>query len=149
MTQDIFNNIGIGCFSFMSVLEKSSPQFLLLSKAMLIMPIVIHKELITYLASSRYHVTSIEKLLIDKPSCFSNFSKRYYNTLPVSLNSIQLLTDIGYLQINSGKVQLIRTLPYNPSMGKRALTILKASSNIAKLFEDSGEALYLNMQVKL
>lgn len=147
MKSNYYNNLGLGIISLGFVLDKT--KILPLSKLFLILPFVTHAELLSYLARANTNIQSIEKLIVDKTVCFSNFNKRYYDALALTMEAIQYLNDLEYIQIENGKVTLIKDFNYDKSMGKRADKIYKTSTNIAKILKDRADNLYLNLRIEL
>ena len=130
MNINYYNNFGIGVVSIGAVLSRSNA--LSISKIFLIFPLLSHQKLLQYLARQTTSVKSIEKLISDQVSYFSNFNKRYMDSLVVTMNSIQYLNDTGYIDISDGIVKLLKPFEYDSKMGKRANSIFKASDNISK-----------------
>lgn len=147
MKVDYYNNIGIGTIAIASILnhfEKIS-----ISKSFLIIPFISHLELTNFLARERTNIKSIEELISKKTSYFSNFNKRFFDSLTLTFNSIQYLIDMSYADCTEGEIKALKILDYNSSMGGRAEKIFKASKNIAKVIDDSETNLYLNLRIEL
>lgn len=142
-----YNNIGIGIIAIGSVLNINNE--ISLSKMTLIFPLITHTECLNYLARSSTKTTSIEKLIAERTSYFSNFNARYYDALCLSFSSIQYLTEMGYAKLEGNLLLKIKPLEYNKKMGKRATKIFKASNNISALLQENDEKLYLNLRVQL
>ena len=147
MKINYYNNLSVGIISLGFVLNKSKT--LPLSKLFLILPFVTHSELLTYLARQSTKIQSIEKLIVDKTVCFSNFNKRYYDALTLTVEAIEYLNDLDYIQIKNGRVTLLKDFNYDKNMGKRAEKIHKISTNIAKILKDRADNLYLNLRIEL
>lgn len=147
MRKSHYNNIGVSSFALVYVLMQSKE--LSLAKLLLVYPFVSHKELLSYLGNSNASILSIEQLIIQKPSFFSNFNKRYYSHIPLFFNSIQYLYDAGYIDIRKSSVILKRDLPIDSSLGKRVNKIYKGSENLSLILEESASILYLNLRVEL
>ncbi|MFK5970837.1 MAG: DUF6521 family protein [Candidatus Marithrix sp.] len=147
MKINYYNNLGIGIISIGFVLKKAKT--FPLSKLFLILPFVTHSELLTYLAKQSTKIQSIEKLIVDKTVCFSNFNKRYYDALTLTVEAIEYLNDLEYIQIENGSVMLLKDFNYDKNMGKRAEKIHKTSTNIAKILKDRADILYLNLRIEL
>jgi hypothetical protein len=143
-----YNNIGICATSIISVLEKSDGK-LELNKVPLIMPFITHKQLLSYLSNKKITILSLDSLIIDKNHYFTNFNKRFYESLTLTINAIQFLNDIESIQIYDNKVKLIKSIKYHKSMGTRSEKIYKASQNITTLLNESSEKLYLNLRIQL
>jgi len=147
MKNDIYNNLGIGIISIASVINIM--QSMSLDKVFLIIPFFTHQELLNYLGKSGSDIKSIEQIMSDKINCFSNFNKRYFDSLVLSMNSIQYLIDMEYVDFNSGNLFLKKDLVYDKQMGDRANKIYKAANNVAKLLSDNSCNLYLNLRVEI
>ena len=143
MNINYYNNFGVGVVAIGAVLNRSNA--LSISKVFLIFPLISHQKLLQYLARQTTSSKSIEKLISDQVSYFSNFNKRYID----SLNSVQYLNDAGYIDISGGVVKLLKPFEYDSKMGKRANSIFKASENISKLLAETENKLYLNLRVEL
>ncbi len=147
MSITTFNNFGVGAIAIMSVLEHCNS--LSLAKTTLIYPFLSHHELLNYLSHASINIKSSEKLLIDKTTCFSNFNKRYYDSLTTTFNSIQYLYEQSYISVVNGNIELINSLEYAKPMGKRAEKIFKASSNLNYILQEPSDKLFLNLRVEL
>lgn len=144
---DYYNNLGIGIVSIGFVLNYKHE--LSIAKSFLILPFIVHSNLLGYLANKKTNVQSIERLLADRVASFSNFNRRYYDTLPLSINSIQYLNETGYINLSQGNIKLKREMHYSTSMGVRAEKINRAAEKISTLLDDSLENLYLNLRIEI
>lgn len=142
-----YNNIGIGAIAIGSVLSVNSE--LSISKTTLILPLITHTECLYYLARATTHASSIEKLIAERTSYFSNFNARYYDSLCLSFSSIQYLTEMGYAQLKGDLLLKIKPLEYNSKMGARAKKIFQAANNVSALLSENDKKLYLNLRVEL
>jgi len=142
-----YNNIGIASLAICSTLQHASS--LTVPKSLLIMPLVSHNELLSYLARKTTDIKSIEKLIVDKVVFFANFNKRYYDCLLDSLNAIQFLSETSMVEVEDGALKLLANLEYASAMGDRAQKIFQASKNISEILKNSVENLYLNLRVEL
>ncbi|HAI10433.1 MAG TPA: hypothetical protein DCM28_01930 [Phycisphaerales bacterium] len=120
-----------------------------LSKIFLIYPLISHSGLLSYLSRKNIYIRSVEELIALKMPFLSNFNQRYEDSLLLTVNSLQLLSDMGYLTIVDGLVSSNTKMTYDISMGKRAKKIFDASENILKILEADSSSLYLNLRVKL
>lgn len=146
-TGNVYNNIGIEAVAVCFVLQKINT--LDLAKAILISPIISHRDLLNYLSNGNVKIQSIEKLIIEKTSFFSNFNKRFYDGLCGSINTLQFLQEIELAEIADKKISIKSEIKFSNEMGKRAEKIYKASENIAKILSEGTEKLYLNLRVEL
>lgn len=148
MDSYFYNNIGICSSALITILREFNRE-VELPKLFLIMPFLSHKQLTNYLSRGNVNILSLDSLLIDKKSYFTNFNKRFYQSLPLTINTLQYLHDIEIIQIKENKVNLVKNIQYNNAMGKRAEKIYKASKNIVKILNESNEKLYLNLRIEL
>ena len=147
MRTESINNLAFVSLAMAIVIEKSGR--LDLTKALLIMPFLAHKELLSYLANENTNIRSLDKLIVDKLNCFSNFNARYYDNLTASLNAIQFLSEIDAVSI-SGKYILSREeIHCMSSIGNRIKKVSKASCNLSKILSEDASSLYLNLRIEL
>lgn len=147
MNLENYNNIGITSIAINSVLSLSKE--LSIPKALLIMPLFTSKDLTSHLSRKTTGIKSIEKLISEKTPLFSNFNKRYYDSLVNSINAIQLLIETNQISIIDGKLIANKSFQYMKSMGTRAEKINSASPNVSKLLNENTEKLYLNLRIEL
>lgn len=142
-----YNNIGIGTVAIGSVLNNSHQ--LSVAKASLILPFIMHNESLNYLARSNTKIKSIENLIAEKTSYFSNFNARYYDSLAVSFSSIQYLTEMGYVRFKDGFLISIKPMEYDNKMGNRANKIFQAANNVSSILTTNDANLFLNLRIEL
>ncbi|TIV60825.1 three component ABC system middle component [Mesorhizobium sp.] len=142
-----YNNLGINAFAIASVLKEA--RFLTLPKISLILPVVAHRQMLQKLAHGTFRFISFENYLIDNIEFFYNFNERYLASLGPTINSLQLLLEIGVVQLKDDGAVIASDLPFDASMGKRAERIRRASSNIAALVSGDAEVFYLNARIVL
>ena len=147
MSRQLYNNIGISALGLLFTLQRL--RTLSLPKALLIMPFITHKKLLDHLAHSNTRAPGLDKLIIDKTSWFSNFNRRYFDSLPMSLNAIQFLNELELLTLQDNRLKLLQKIEYNTAMGNRSKKIFQASANIATILNDNEEKLYLNLRIEL
>lgn len=143
----LYNNFGIGSLGVAFTLRHMVP--LPISKALLIMPLISHKDLLQYLARKTTTIQSLEQLLVSHQRCFSNFNARFYDSLPASINAIQFLADMAIVDLVEGEIVSIQDLDYVPEMGKRAQKIFDASQCIAEILKSDTAHLYTNLRIQL
>jgi len=142
-----YNNIGVGVIAIGAALSISNE--LSVAKATLILPFITHNESLYYLARTTTQVQSVEKLISEKTSFFSNFNARYYDALTLSFSSIQYLTEMGYARYDEGVLLKIKSLEYDAKMGDRAKKIFQAANNVSAILSESDKNLFLNLRVQL
>ncbi|MBB3441149.1 three component ABC system middle component [Rhizobium sp. BK379] len=142
-----YNNLGINAFAISSVLKEAG--FLTLPKIALILPVVAHRETVKKLADRRFRFVSFEQYLIDNIEYFYNFNERYSASLTPMVNALQLLCEIGVVQLKDNGAVAASALPFDASMGKRAERVQRASANIAALVSGNADVFYLNARIEL
>jgi hypothetical protein len=147
MNSSYYNNISIGIVSLGVVLNQIKE--LPISKLFLIVPLITHQKLLQHLGRETTKIRSIEKLIAEKTSFFSNFNKRYSDALVLTANSLQYLNDTGYVDLVDGMVILAKPFENHKKMGRRSSKIFKASENISLLLKERADKLYLNLRVKI
>lgn len=147
MRTETLNNLAFTSLAMSIVVNKS--QKLELTKALLIMPFIAHKELLSYLANGRTQIISLDKLIIDKLHCFSNFNKRYYDNLSTSINAIQFLSEIDMISIDNSRMISMEQVEHQNSVGDRLKRVSKASDNISKILSEDASSLYLNLRIEI
>lgn len=147
MSLNLYNNFGVGAVAIAAVLNKCSS--LPISKVTLIFPLINHQELLSYLSRKSTKINSFDKLVIEKTIFFSNFNKRYYDSLSSTMNALQYLNDQGYIEFRNNEVHMIKSMDYSKEMGTRTSKIFLASNNINLILNELVEKLYLNLRIEL
>lgn len=147
MNMSYYNNFGMGIVALGAVLNQGKE--LSVSKLFLIFPLLSHQNLLQHLGRSTTKIRSIEKLIVEKTICFSNFNKRYMDSLVLTVNALQYLNDSGYVNVVKGNATLSKPFEYDKKMGARANKIFNASGNVALLLKEMPDKLYLNLRVEL
>lgn len=147
MRTETINNLAFSSLAMAMVIQKAGK--IELTKALLIMPFLAHKELLSYLANGKTKIKSIDKLIVDKLSCFSNFNNRYYDNLNTSINALQFLIEVDVISIENSFVISNESIEYKSSLGNRLMKASKASDNISKILSEDVSNLYLNLRIEL
>lgn len=151
MSYYIYNNEAIGAIGIASVINYC--QSLSYSKALLILPFLFHEDTVSVLKRSNSVIRSAEEIMVKKIGSFGNFNSRYYSLLPISINSIMLLNQIGEIIITENSISnsTQNKIDYtNLSLGKRAQNIIKAAPKLAELLSKEDEqSLYLKLRIQL
>lgn len=142
-----FNNFGIGAIAIATTLNYHNS--LSLPKILLILPLIIHKESLAFFSHQGVTVRNIVGVITARPELFFNFDKRYEANLVNSLNAIQFLIELGWVDHSGGLINLRKTLEIDESFGVRCKKIALAAEKISYLLTSSDEELYLNLRIKL
>lgn len=141
-----YNNVGLCATALASVIEHSGR--LPLSKALLVMPLVMHDATISFLSKGNIRKREAAALASTKPEFFVNFNSRFEESLVLSLNAIQLLVHLGYAKLLVDLVPAMG-MQIGDEFGRRALRIVKATPNIAALLDSPVDELYSNFRIQL
>lgn len=146
MNHNSFHNLAICSTSLLIVLNKVTD--LELSKALLIYPLIMHTDTLNFLSKKNTKPRKINSLLFNNPSLFINFNDRFYDTITLTLNSIQYLLVTEQITLNK-KLAINRSITIEKDLGKKAVLIEKASDKIVYLLDQPIEEIYLNLRIKL
>lgn len=123
-----------------------------ISKALLIQPILSYRGVLSFVKKSNARIRSIEELITKKNLQFTNFNKRYFESLELSINSILLMKHFGFLDIQEDKLvcgKIVFDLS-NVQLGSRATDIIKGANNISNIiYKEVASNLYLSLRVEL
>lgn len=143
---DGYNNVGIGVVATASVLNHLGS--LSIPKVLLIIPMIMHHPTLAHMAHKGTLERGSAALTSGHPQLFVNFNERFESSLPLSLNSIQLLVHLGYARLGEVLIRQ-RRLTIDSDLGQRAKKINQASEKISELLLEPEEELYLNFRVQL
>ncbi len=145
-----YNNEVLTGIAILSVLYQVRE--LEISKALLIQPILSYSGVLNFVKKKNAKIRSIEELIVKKSLHFTNFNKRYFESIGLSMNSILLMKQFGFLDIQADKLICGKTKfdLCNENLGDRAIDIIKGACNISNAI-DKGEVsnLYLSLRIEL
>lgn len=138
--------------SFLSIIKNMNS--LEYSKSLLILPLVLHDPLVKYLKDGRVVIKGIEDLILSKVEYFLNYNERYFNYLPLSLNTIIFAKKMGYIEVNNNQIipikEEIENINFNSKeLGNRLNDVYKASNNIVKILEEDINELYFKFRIEI
>ncbi|MGY4797514.1 three component ABC system middle component [Lysinibacillus fusiformis] len=148
--RNLYNNEMICAISIYSILTHLKT--ISITKALLIFPLLSHKETIDFLRSKNTKVRSLEELIIKKPDFFSNYNERFYSFLILSINSLTLLSEMGLVSIDNSQIILNpnKKIDNNKAIiGLRAFNIFEAAQKLSVILKDEDKNLYLQLRVQL
>lgn len=136
--------------AILAVLKKAKE--LEVTKCLLIEPLLSYRIMRNYLKNSNSKVRSIEELIVKQNIAFSNFNLRFIESLPLSINSILLMSQLKLLCIDNNKL-FFTGYEFdfnNESLGKTARDIIDSSSNLVKvLTKEEASSMYLSLRIEL
>ena len=124
-----------------------------IAKLMLVLPFVLHNPTVRNLRS-KSNKRSLEEFIIKHPECLINFNTRYFDFLPVSINTITILSEMGVLIIKSDKIcynQYSSFAPENSNkIGDRAKNMFPAIDVLVDLMHGQDvNSFYLKLKVAI
>ncbi|GGJ13053.1 three component ABC system middle component [Paenibacillus hunanensis] len=148
--KEIYNNEVFAALVIYNVIKKMNT--IELTKALLIMPFISHKQTMKFLKNENTRINGIEEFIVKKPRFFLNFNDRYYSLLTVSLNSIMLLAELEVVSIENDWLLVNEMKPMDITLencGERIFDVTKAIDKLSKLLNEKKENLYLQLRVEL
>jgi len=146
----LFNNEAVGIIAMQATISECRE--ITYAKAMLILPFLLHEDTVATLKRSNSVQRSIEEMMIKKIGNFANFDARYYSLLPISLNVLMILRDMGAIKISRDKIYPTVELKNlgTANLGKRANNIIEATTKLALLLNgENDSSLYLKLRITL
>lgn len=145
-----YNNEMLTGIAILSVLYQIEE--LEITKALLIQPILSYCDILNLVKKRNVKIRSIEELIVKKNLPFTNFNKRYLESLELSINSILLMKHMNFIKIYDNKLFIGKNIfdLYDSNLGKRAKDLVNGAICISKAI-DKGDAsnLYLSLRIEL
>lgn len=145
----LYNNEGICAFGIMSILEQLGE--LSYSKVMLIPPLIFNMNVVKFLKSNS-KIRSFEEFRLKQVSSVSKFNNMYYNFLPITINTLVILKDMNFIELEENIIKLkspLLSVVDTKKLGKRANSIIKIAPKLTNLLREDEEKLYLQLGVIL
>ncbi|MDC5350940.1 three component ABC system middle component [Acinetobacter baumannii] len=142
----VYNNEAIACCVLLMVLEKVKE--IDYARLLLILPYLLDDRNISFLNKNKK--VSID-FFLKKNNIYYNFNNRYLSLLPVTINSLIILSEMNLINFNrDGNICLISMDSCECVVSKRLLEIEKAIPILLDtILNYSTEYLYLNSGVEL
>jgi len=144
-----YNNEAIASCVFLSVLDRIKT--LDIARSCLMLPFLLDDRTIAYFDKNRNREFTLEQMKKEQPKLFISFNKRYVSLLPVTINSLMILSKSN--QINIGKeIYIVNdVLPiYNSMMGERLDKIIDVVPIFLSIISDySTKQLYKLLNIQL
>ncbi len=145
-----YNNELITGVAILSVLKKTKT--LEISKVLLINPLLSYSAILNFVKKRSVKIRSIEELIMKGNITFTNFNKRYLESLELSINSILLLRQLKLIRIEDNKV-ISTELEFdfnNKTLGSRAKEVSIAASNLSEMIKrEDASNLYLSLRIEI
>ena len=143
-----YDNEAIACIAINGLLKQLNK--ISMAKALLILPIFLHDPIIQRLKSNaRYR--SIDEFVIKERMTIGDLNLRVENFLPITLNSISMLADMGFLALKGTDLVALKSEDIFDSKeaGKRAEAMKKAILKAVFLFQEDDESTFLKFNILL
>ena len=138
---------GIAILSVLKNIKKLN-----IALCLLIEPILSYKSVRDYLKSNKCKIRSIEELIVKQSVAFSNFNCIFQENLPLSINSILLLSELKLIKIENNNIIFTgEKFDFNEkTLGKASQNLILASKNLSKIFKEGDvSSLYLGLRIEL
>ncbi|SDT08198.1 hypothetical protein SAMN05444162_3032 [Paenibacillaceae bacterium GAS479] len=148
--KNLYNNEIISAIAIYSVLIHLKS--ISITKSLLIFPFLSHQGTLDFLKSNNTIIRSLEEFIIKKPDFFSNYNDRYYSFLLLSMNSLTLLREMNFINIENSQISInpdIKVDFTKETFGIRAFNILQAAKKLSEILKDDDKNLYLQLRVRL
>lgn len=148
-----YNNIGISLVGLLSIVRFYDE--IDYSRCLLINPILLHNQSVTYLKSGNTKPKGIEDLISSKVELFLNFNKRYYSFLELSINTIIIANKMKFIDLEGSKIivnkEQMDTFDFsNKNLGDRASKMIQASEKLSNLLkQENTENLYFKLRIEI
>lgn len=147
----ISHNELLGTVALQSALENSYEDRLSLAKAMLVLPLLFDKAVLSVLKNRNSVVLSSKDLLISKPSAFITIRARYGDLTITSLNTIILARELGMVLLDDDCLILKKKIfsRNQTNIGTSAMDLLKAGPKLGLVLSESALNLYQTFRIEL
>jgi len=147
----LYNNEAIASIAIGYFLKKHGATSI--AKSLLILPFILHEPTLKKLRGSSFK-RSLEEFILKHPECLNNFNNRYLDFLPLSINSITLLYEIGVIKIERDKIIYNYSVSFAPeksnTIGLRAAKMFSAIDVLHELMQNQDtNSFYLKLKIVL
>jgi hypothetical protein len=95
----VYNNEAIASCIFLSILN--NVEKLDIARSCLILPFLLDDRTVSYLSRNLDYELELEQLIKEQSRLFTSFNKRYLSLLPVTINSLVLLSNSNQISLGS------------------------------------------------
>jgi len=122
-------------------------------KLMLVLPFALHGPTVRKLRN-KSNKRSLEEFILKNSECLINFNARYFDYLPLSINSVTILKEMDVLHIRGEKIYYNQYSSFAPekynNIGNRAKNIFPALDVLIELMQEQDvNSFYLKLKVAL
>ncbi len=119
-----YNNEAIASCVILQVLERVDS--IEIARSCLMLPFLLDDRTISYLMTVKNEDLNLKSFIQIRPRLFTSFNKRYLALLPVTINSLMLLSKGNQIEITPNAVLKKSTLSDNIEIGNRFSKIKEA-----------------------
>lgn len=147
----LYNNEAIACVAIGYFLKQH--RMISMSKILFVLPFVLHEPTVKKLRNRSYK-RSLEEFILKNPECFINFNARFLDFLPLAINALTILSEIGIAKIKGEKIFYNYNSLFSPDksneIGNRAKNILPAIDRLDELMKEQDvNSFYLKLKIEL
>lgn len=147
----IYNNEAISTIALGYFM--SSVGVISIPKFMLVLPFVLHEQTLNQLNNNSIN-RSLEELIIKKPLILSNFNSRFKDFLPLTINSVTILNELGIIELDREYIYFNEESNFNQNelneIGNRIKKIMKGIDSLIGIITNNDiNSLYLTLKIEL
>ncbi len=128
-----YNNEAIASCVLLLVLNQVDK--LDLARSCLVLPFLLDDRTVNYFTKNQGQNLSLEQLVKDQPRLFVSFNKRYVSLLPVTINSLMILSKSNQITIDKETIMSNKFSFHNTNLGDRFSTIEKIIPDFVTMIE--------------
>lgn len=144
MATRIHNNEAIASIALSRFIESHGD--ISFAKAMVVLPFLLHPEMVSFLKHRRTVIRSLEELIVKKGDILSNFNGRFNELLPVAINSLYILSEAKKVELISNRI--IHRQSINSDVS-RINDINQAIPALKQILNEETESIYLKLRIQL
>jgi len=143
-----YNNEAIASCIFLSILNNANEFDI--ARSCLFLPFLLDDRTVNYLVRNEHMETDLEQIINEQPRLFVSFNKRYLSLLPVTINSLLLLSKSNQIKIGT-KVSSYGHLIFDKqNLGARFQKIEEVAPKFLSVIEKySTSQLYKMLKIQL
>lgn len=124
-----------------------------LAKLPFVLPFILHDPCLRKLKNTS-NKRSLEEFIVKNPEVLMGFNSRYFNFLPLLINSITLLTEAKIIRVEKDVIFFNRQSYFDPTdnvlIGKRAKNFFKGIDHLNQIMQsESTASFYLKLKITL
>ncbi|MCK3683067.1 three component ABC system middle component [Maribellus sp. YY47] len=143
-----YNNEAIASCIFLSILNNTDE--LDIARSCLILPFLLDDRTVNYLDRNKHIETDLVQIIKEQPRLFVSFNKRYLSLLPVTINSLLLLSKSNQIKIDTQISSIGNIIFDRQNLGTRFQKIEKITPKFLSVIEKySTSQLYKMLNIQL